>query len=59
MKNEDIIVGWEGWKEYLHGKFSVPTLINYGKKGIIKKHKLGSKVIFYKKEIDDSIKEVD
>ena len=54
MKKEGVIRGWDALSEYLHG-ISTRTLRRYADEGIIPKHKLGSQVFFYKKEIDNSI----
>ena len=50
----DWIHEWNGLKEYLGG-VSVRTLQRYQKAGIIKKYRLGKKVMFKKSEVDQAI----
>ena len=50
-KSTDWIHEWKGLSEYLDG-VSIRTLQRYHKEGIIKKYRLGKKVMFKKSEVD-------
>lgn len=39
-------------------RISLPTLIDYTKRGYIKGHRIGSRVLYHRDEIEDSVKEI-
>lgn len=56
-KESPYITGWDNLAEYLNTPKR--NLFNLEKEGIIKKYKLGTKVVFRREEIDEAIKPVE